>query len=92
MQAADHRNRQSALSIQNLGDAGARAYNLLQVPSREPLLLHTEFDGLNGIRWVHWVVLRLIGIDEGREHIQSVTVGRSRLGAPKALNPLRAAS
>jgi hypothetical protein len=29
-------------------------------------------------------VLRFIGVDEGREHIQAVTVGGSRLRTPKA--------
>jgi hypothetical protein len=74
--------RSSALSTQNLGDAGACANDLLQVPSREPLLLHAELNGLNGVRRVHRMVLRFIGVDEGRKHIQAVTVGGSRLRGP----------
>ena len=44
MQAADHRDRESSLPIQDLGDSGARANDLFQVSSREALLLHTELD------------------------------------------------
>src|SRR3989337_1622147 len=85
MQAADHPDRQSSLSVQNLGDAGTRADNLLQIPPGQSLLLHTEFDRLDGIGWVHRIVLSLIGIDECREHIQPVASARSRLCSPEAL-------
>src|SRR5216684_5229920 len=88
MQTPDHPDRQSSLSVQNLGDASTRTNDLLQVPPGEPLLLHTEFDRLDGVRWVHRIVFSLIGIDERCEHIETVAVARSRLRAPEALNLL----
>ncbi len=82
MQPPDHADGQPALAIENFGDAGSRADNLFEVPAREPLLLHTEFDRFDGIRGIHRIVLRLIGIYEGRKHIESVAVARSSLCAP----------
>src|SRR5262249_2174362 len=55
---------------------------------RETLLLHAELDRLDGIGRIHRVMLRLIGIDEGCEHIQAVAVAGSRLRAPKAFDLL----
>jgi hypothetical protein len=46
VQASDHRDRRSAFSVQNPGDAGACTNDCLQVPPRESLLLHAEFDGI----------------------------------------------
>src|ERR1700694_5829538 len=86
MQTPDHFQRQPPVSVQNLGDASARANDPLQVPSGEPLLLHAELDRLDGVSWVHRIVLSLIGIDERCEHIQTVAVTRSRPRAPEALN------
>jgi hypothetical protein len=92
MQTPDHPHRQPSLSVQNLSDARACANDLLEVPTREPLLLHTKFDRLDGVRWVHRIVLSLIGIDERCEHIQSVAVTRSRLCAQRRSTSLSAAS
>src|SRR6266481_2401960 len=79
MQATDHRDREPALSVQDLGDPSARADDLFQILSREPLLLHTELDRLDRIGRVHRVVLRLVRIDEGREHIQPIAFRSIRL-------------
>jgi hypothetical protein len=54
---------------------GARANDLFQVSSREALLLHTELDGLDRIGRIHRIMLNLVRIDEGREHIQPVALG-----------------
>ena len=80
--------RQSSFSVQNLGDASARANDLLQVPPGKPLLLHTELDRLDGVGLVHRIVFSFIGIKEHCEHIETVAVARSCLRAPKALNLL----
>src|SRR5947207_7418524 len=88
VQTSDHSYRESSLSVQDLGDAGAGADDLLQVAPGEALLIHTEFDRLDGIRRVHRIVLSLIGVDKRCEHIQSVAVARSRFCAPEALNLL----
>ena len=80
MQATDHRDREPALSVQDLGDPSARADDLFQILSREPLLLHTELDRLDRIGRVHRVVLRLVRIDEGREHIQPIAFRSICLG------------
>ena len=84
MQAADHRDRQSALSVHDLGDAGACADDLLQVSPGQSLLLHPEFDRLDRIRRIHRIVFCFIGIDQGREHVQSIAVARSGLRTPEA--------
>src|SRR5256885_12165878 len=88
MQTPDHPHRESSFSVQNIGDASARANDLLQVRSGESLLLHTEFDRLNRVRRVHRIVFSLIGINERCEDVQSVAIARSRLRAPKAFNLL----
>jgi len=88
MQTPDHPHRQSSFSVQNLGDASARANDLLQVPPGKPLLLHTELDRLDGVGLVHRIVFSFIGIKEHCEHIETVAVARSCLRAPKALNLL----
>jgi hypothetical protein len=48
VQATDNRDREPTLSVQNLGDPGARADDLFQIPSRQPLLLYAE-------RLTYWV-------------------------------------
>jgi hypothetical protein len=60
VQATDHCNRQSTLSVEDLGDPGARADYPFQVSSREPLLLHTKFDRLDRIGRIHGMVFCLI--------------------------------
>ena len=83
MQTPDHTDGQSAFAVEDLSDASPRADEFLQVPPCEFLLRHPEFDRLNWIRWIHWIVLRLIGIDEGRKHIEPVAIARSCLRAPQ---------
>src|ERR1700730_14770816 len=75
-------------AVKNLGYAGPCSDEFLQVSAREPLLVHTEFDCLNRIGRVHRIVLRLIGVDEGRKHIEPVAIARSRLSAPQAVDLL----
>jgi hypothetical protein len=58
--AVDHCDRQLAFSTQNLRNPGARTDDLFQISVRESLLLHAVIDRLNGIGWVHWMVLRLV--------------------------------
>jgi len=50
MQAADHRDRESPLPVQDLGDPGARADDLFQIPSREPLLLSSIPSFFGGLK------------------------------------------
>src|SRR5258708_35381451 len=88
MQTPDHPHRQPSFSVQYLGDASARADDLFQIPPGEPLLLHAEFDRLDGIRWVHRIVLSFIGVDQCCEHVETVAVAGSRLRTPEAFNLL----
>ena len=83
MQTPDHADGQSALTVENLGNAGPGADELLQVPPGKPLLLHAEFDRLDRIRWIDRVVFRLMAINEGRKHIEPVAVARSCLRPPQ---------
>src|SRR5262249_36155464 len=86
MQAANHRDRESALSVQDLGDPGARADDVFQVSSRKALLLHAELDGLDRVGRIHRIMLGLVRIDEGRKHIQPIALRSAGPLAPKALD------
>src|SRR6267143_2784917 len=52
----------------------------------QALLLHAELDRFNGIWWIHGIVLRFIGVDQGRQYIEPVALRSPALCAPKALN------
>src|SRR4029453_377701 len=52
VQTANHFNRQVALSIQDLRDAGARPDQRFEVLAAQALLLHAKLDGLDRVRWV----------------------------------------
>jgi hypothetical protein len=86
VQAADHVDRQASAAIEHFGDAGPGAENALQILSREPLLLDPELDRLDRIRWVDRVMLALIGVDQGSQHIEPVTFRRARAGAPQPID------
>src|SRR5690348_10089095 len=88
MQAADHCDRQSALSVHDLGNASAGADDLLQVSPGQSLLLHPKLDRFDRIRRIHRMVFCLIGIDKSREDVQSVAVARSSLRTPEAFELL----
>ena len=70
MQATHHSDRESAPPVQDLGDTGARADDLFQVPPREALLLHAQLDRLDRVGRIHRIVLSRASIGEGREHIK----------------------
>ena len=57
-----------------------------KVLPRKTLLLHAELDRLNRIGWVHWIVLRLIGIEQRCQHIEAIALGCSAPGAPQAFD------
>lgn len=78
MQPPNHAQRESALAIEDFGDARAPAQNPFEILSRQPLLLHAEADGRDRIGRVDGVVLRLIGFDECRENVAAVTFRRAR--------------
>jgi hypothetical protein len=86
VQAADRCDRQPAFSAENLRNPGARTDDFFQISARESLLLHAELDRLNGIGRVHWMVLRLIRINQRRQYIQAIAVWRSGLRTLKALD------
>jgi hypothetical protein len=50
------------------------------------LLLHAEFDRLDRIGRVHGIVLRLIGVDQGRQNIETIALKRLRFGSPQLLD------
>ena len=64
-------------AIQDFRDTSAAADDVLQVPPREALLLHTKQDGLYRIPQVHRVMLRFIGIDERGQHVEPVAFRRA---------------
>jgi hypothetical protein len=56
---------------------GPRAEHFLQVFARQTLLLHPELDRLDRVGRVHGIVLGLVGIDQRRQHVDPVTLGRA---------------
>ena len=82
MQAPDHRDRKIAFAIEHLGDAGARTDNRLEIASSQPLLLHAKLDRLDRIGRIHRFMFALIGVNQGRQHIEPVAVGRAGVAAP----------
>jgi hypothetical protein len=86
MQASDHANRQAALAVQNLRHARSRSDERFEVLAGEALLLHAELDRLDRIGRVHRIMLGLIGIDQRRQHIETVALRRAAGRTPKTLD------
>jgi len=55
---------------------------------RKPLLLHAELDRLDRVGRIDRIVLRLVGVDQRREHVEAVAFARARFGSPQALDLL----
>ena len=85
MQAPDHGNRKIALAIQHFGHPRAGADDRLQILAGEPLLLHTEFDSLDGVGRVHGIMLRLIDIDQGSQDLKTIPGCGAVFGTPELL-------
>lgn len=85
-QSSDHGNRKPALSSEDLGDSCPCPDDLLEILSGQPPLFHPELDGLDRIGWIHRGMLNLIDFDQGCEHIQTIAVRRTGLGASKPLD------
>src|SRR5439155_11653628 len=64
----------------------SRSDQRFQVLSRKTLLLHAELDRLDRIGRIHRVVLRLVGVNQRRQHVESVALGRSAFRAPQTLD------
>lgn len=77
VQLPDHGNGQGSLAVQDFVDPVAAAYRGLQVFRRKAGLLHAKFDGLDGVREIDREVFRLVGLNKGSQHIQTVAVGRA---------------
>jgi len=61
MNSTDHIERQSALSIEDLGHAMTRTDERFQILSFKPLLFHPKKDGIHRIRSFDWKVFSLVG-------------------------------
>ena len=77
VQSPDHSDRECSLAIEHLGNACTRAKQRFQVLARQPLLFHSEPNGLNWVGPVDWLVLRLVGVNQGCEYIQAITARRA---------------
>ena len=84
MQLPDHLDRQTALAVQHVRNPIARADHRIEVLAGEALLFHPEEDGLNRIRRVYGMMLRLVNVDQRRQHIETIAFGRAAFGVPKA--------
>src|SRR5262249_50576264 len=67
----------------------AAADRRFEIASGEPLLLHHELDGGDGIGRGYGNVLGLIGLYERHQHLDAVAGRRSRLGVPEPLHFLQ---
>jgi hypothetical protein len=86
MQGADHGEGQASLPVENLGNAGSRAEDGLQVLAGAPLLLEAELDGLDRVGGEDGGMCTLVGVHEGAEDVELVEFGGTERGIPKALD------
>lgn len=83
MKTTNHRQRQWPAAIENLRDSPPRAKQRLEILAREIHLLHSESDGIYGIRWVNGVMFRLIVVDQNEQNIKTVRLTCTRLRSPQ---------
>src|SRR5262249_39332289 len=58
----------------------------LEVPARQSLLLHPEFDRFDRVGRIDGKARRLVGVDQGGQHVEPIARGRTQPGAPQALD------
>src|SRR5216683_7480718 len=85
-EAPNHRQRQRAPAAEYLGNAALAADRRDQVDLLQPGLLHAELDGLDRVGQGHRMMLALIGLDEGGQNLEPVTLGRSRRRVKKSID------
>jgi hypothetical protein len=61
----------------------ARTDDRLEIASREALLPHAKLDRFDRIGRVDRFVLALVGVDQGRQHVEPIAFRRAGLGAPQ---------
>ena len=86
MKASNHRQRQWPPTIKDFRDPAPRTDQRLKILAREVHLLHSESDGIYGIRWINGMMFRLIVMDQNEQNIETVPLGRTRLRFPKILD------
>src|SRR3990172_11111973 len=86
MQTADHVNRKAATTVQHLGHSGSTSQNVCQIFTRQTPLLHAEFDRLNRVRWIYWIMFVLVRIDKRRQYIKAITLWSATASTPQPLN------
>jgi hypothetical protein len=77
VQALHHPQAKRALAIQHLRDAPAWPDIGLQVFREQTLLIHAEFDGLHRIGRADGVMLVLVSLHQGHQHLPLVHLGGS---------------
>ena len=69
MQSPDHSERQRPLAVEHFTDAVAAADIRDEIPGFQSLVLHVAPDGLDRVRKVDRVMLRLPRFDQGHERV-----------------------
>ena len=83
MKATNHRQRQWPAAIENLRDSTPGTKQRLEILAGEIHLLHSESDGIYGIRRINGVMFRLIVVDQNEENIKTVPLRRTLLRSPQ---------
>ena len=86
VQLPNHVDRERAASIENLSDASTTAQKRFEIPTSQPTALHVVAQGVDWIRRLNRLVLRLVTVDESREDFKPVTGGCAWPGIHQTLN------
>src|SRR5712692_3989610 len=86
MQSPDHADRQATLAIEHLGNTRTRSDQRLKVLARQSLLRHPEFDRFDRVGRINGKMRRLVSVDQGCEHVETIARRGTQPGAPQALD------
>jgi len=87
MEPHDHDLGQRTSFVEHLGDLCASAEKLRKLCASELPLIHAKLDRFDGRRWIDRMMDALVSVEEGREHVQFVELGRSRLRREDLVDP-----
>src|SRR5271157_3836377 len=86
MEAADHGERQGAIPAKHFVNSRPIADHPDQRLLIRSLLLQPELDRLDGVRRIHGKMRLLVGLDQGRQYLQSISLRSPLVRSPKALD------
>jgi len=88
VQSANHLQRQGAFAVHHLVDTAATANDPDQSLRGKALLFKTKPDRIDGIGWIDRKFFLLVGLDQRRKNIETITRRGFRLRTPELLDLL----